>query len=155
MYLSSMLFSFAPSFSSSASAARSGCRVVGVEPVVEEALGHADRDVVPRLVDDLRVARHGLVERRRVALVEAGHRFEQQRRVFGRLREHAGLIEARRERDHAVARHAPVRGLDARDAGERGRLTNRAARVRARRGRRERAATAAAEPPDEPPGTSA
>ena len=94
------------------------CRgIVGIEARVEEALGHADRDAVPRLVDELRVARHRLVERRRVARIESGHRFEQQRRVLGRLREHAGLVEARCERDHAVARHASVRRLEAGDAG--------------------------------------
>ena len=90
-------------------------RVLRLEPV-EEALGHADTDVVPLLADLERVLRHGLVERGRVALVEARHRFEQQCRVLGRLRQHAGLVEARRERDHAVAGHAPVGGLEAGDA---------------------------------------
>jgi hypothetical protein len=106
-----------------------GSRIVGVEAAVEEALGHADRDVLPRLADDARIGRHRLLERRRVALVEPGHRFEQQRCILRRLREHARLVEARGERDHAVARHAPVRRLEARDARERGRLANRAAGV--------------------------
>ena len=71
-------------------------------------LGQADRAGRPSGSSTmLRVARHRLVERRRVARVEARHRLEQQRAVLGRLREHAGLVEARGERDHAVARHAP------------------------------------------------
>ena len=64
---------------------------------------------------------------------------EHQRRIFGARGDHAALIEARGERDHAVARHAAVRGLDARHTAQRGGLANRAAGVRGR-GQRARAA---------------
>ena len=60
------------------------------------------------------VVRHRRVDAGRVARVEAGHGAEQQRRVLGRAREHAGLVEARGEGDHPVARHAAVGRLDAR-----------------------------------------
>ena len=105
---------------------------------------------------------------RRVAVV--GHRrrrrdVESQRIVAGddargrapRRRpcaEDADLIERRRERDEPVAAHAAVRRLHADDAAERRRLPHRAAGLGAERdARRCPAATAAAEPPDEPPGT--
>ena len=54
-----------------------------------------------------------------------------------RARHRAGLVEARRERDHAVARAHAVGRLDAGDAGEARRLADRAAGVGAGGGRRE------------------
>ena len=73
----------------------------------------------------------------RIARIEAAHRAEQQRAVLGAARERAGLIEARRERDHAVARADAVRRLDPGDAGEARRLADRAAGVGAGRGRQQ------------------
>ena len=51
--------------------------------------------------------------------------------------ERPDLVEAARERDQAVARDAPVRGLDADDAAERRGLPDRATGVGAERERRE------------------
>ena len=66
--------------------------------------------------------------------------------------ERTDLIERRRERDQAVARDAAVGRLEPDDAAERGRLADRAAGVGAERERHQPAATAAAEPPLDPPG---
>ena len=81
----------------------------------------------------------------------AGHRAQQDRAVAHRARERPGLIERGREGDDAPARAAAVGRLDADDAGERGRLADRAAGVGAgraeaqlRRDRRRRAAGRAA-----------
>ena len=64
-----------------------------------------------------------------VALVEAGHGRQQQRAVGGRAGKHAGLIQTAGEGDHAVARDAPVGGLDAGDTAHGSRLTHRTAGV--------------------------
>ena len=74
--------------------------------------------------------------------------------VLDGARHRPGLVERAGEGDDAPARAAAVGRLDADDAGEDGRLADRAAGVGAGRARHESAATAAAEPPDEPPGTS-
>ena len=71
-------------------------------------------------------ARSTLVESRGS---KPGHGLEQQRGILGRARQHARLVEARGERDHAVARHAAVGRLDAREVGQRRRLADRAAGV--------------------------
>ncbi len=65
----------------------------------------------------------------RVARIEAAHRRQQQRAVLGAAREWTGLIEARRKSDHPVARAGAVGRLDPGDAGEAGRLADRAAGV--------------------------
>ena len=80
-----------------------------------------------------------------VAFVEAAHGRQQQRAVFGRARQRAGLVEAGRERDHAEARAHAVGRLDAGDAGEAGGLADRTAGVGARGGRHQ-----AARPPPRP-----
>ncbi len=72
----------------------------------------------------------GRVQRGRVALgVRPAHGRQQQGAVLGRAGHRAGLVEAGREGDHAVARGAAVGRLDAGDAAERGRLADRAAGV--------------------------
>ena len=77
-----------------------------------------------------------------------------QRGVRDVARERAALVERRGEGDHAVARDRAVGGLEPHDPAERGRLSDRAAGVGADRpGCQLPAATEAAEPPDEPPGT--
>ncbi len=53
----------------------------------------------------------------------------EQRRIGDRRGERTDLVEARRERDEPVARHEAVRGLDADDTAERGRLADRAAGI--------------------------
>ena len=63
------------------------------------------------------------------------------------------MIERRRERDEAVPTDATVRRLHADDAAERRRLPHRAAGLRAERDAHDARGNAAAEPPDEPPGT--
>ena len=77
----------------------------------------------------------------------------QERRVLDAAGEGPDLVERRREGHEAVAAHATVGGLQAHDAAERRGLADRAARVRAEGERGHPAATAAAEPPEDPPGT--
>ena len=95
-------------------------------------------------------------DRRRggVALVAAGDRVEQRRRVADVAGERPDLVERRGERDDPVARHPAVGRLQPDDPGQRRRLADRAAGVGAERERRvvrgDRDRGAAA---DEPPGT--
>ena len=63
------------------------------------------------------------------------------------------LVERRGERDHPVAADRAVGGLEPDDPAQRRRLADRAAGVGSDRPRRRPAATAAALPPLEPPGT--
>ena len=65
----------------------------------------------------------------RVLRVVAGHRLQHDRGVAHGLRHRAGLVERRGEGDDAPARAAAVGRLDADDAGEGGRLADRAAGV--------------------------
>ena len=83
------------------------------------------------------VIRHRLGDARRIARVVPRHRAEHERRVLGRLREHARLVEARCEGDHPVARDAPVGRLEAGESREGARLADRAAGVGAGRDRRD------------------
>ena len=102
-------------------------------------------------------ARHGDLardaERGRVARVAALEDAQHERGVRHVARQRAALVERRGERDHPVARDGAVGGLHADDAAQRRGLADRAARVRADRPGRVPAATAAALPPLEPPGT--
>ena len=77
----------------------------------------------------------------------------EERAVAHVLRRRPDLVEARRERDDAVAADGAVGRPQADDPAERRRLLDRAAGVGAERPRREPAETAAALPPPEPPGT--
>src|SRR5690606_38829612 len=72
---------------------------------------------------------HRLVEAGRILRVEARHRLEHDRAVLDRARHWAGLVERTGERHHAPAGAAPIGRLDAGDAGERRRLSDRAAGV--------------------------
>ena len=83
----------------------------------------------------------------------AGDDVEEQRRVGDRRRERPDLVERAGERDQPVAGHPPVGRLDADRAAQRGGLADRAAGVGAQREGAKPAATAAAEPPLDPPGT--
>ena len=91
------------------------------------------------------------VESQRVVTAD---RLEQQRGVLDRRRERPDLVERRRERDQPVARHDAVGRLHADHTAQRRGLADRAAGVGAQApAARSPAATAAAEPPLEPPGT--
>ena len=94
---------------------------------------HADAQARQGLIQVARkIFRHAALFRRqagRVALVEAGHGGEQQGAVFGRAGHRAALVQRRGKGDHAEARHAAIRRLDAGDAAKSGRLADRAARV--------------------------
>ena len=96
------------------------------------------RKPVERLADRLGIARHRRVDRRRIERVVAGHHFQQQRRIFGRARQRADLVEAAGERHQTVAADAAVGRLQPGDAAQAGRLANRAAGVGADRQRRHR-----------------
>ena len=100
------------------------------------------------------VVGHGRIDTRGVAWIEARNRAEKERGVLVPMGEHPTLIEARSERDHAVARYAPVGWLDADDARQSaaGWRIEPPVSVPVAAGTR-RAATAAAEPPEDPPGT--
>ena len=95
----------------------------------------ADPQSFQRAAQACHVVRHGMVDRRRIAPVEAGHHAEHQGRILGRARDDARLVEARREGDHPVARHPAVRGFQAGRARQRRGLPYRATRIGARRRR--------------------
>ena len=146
--------------SNSASAARSGAVDVAGQRRREEFLRQADAQALQRP----RRRRAGAPWRaRRGSPAAAARRWssragrspliaaEQQRAVLGAARQQAGLVEARGEGDHAVARAHAVGRLDAGDAAKARRLADRAAgvgagrrRQQARRDRRRRAARRAA-----------
>ena len=88
-----------------------------------------------RAADRRLVVGNGRVGAGRVLGVRPRHRAQHDRRVAHGARDRARLIERRGERDHAIARAAPIGRLDADRAGERGGLADRAAGVA--RGRRE------------------
>ena len=72
-----------------------------------------------------------------IARVVAFHEAQQQAQIGSAARHRAALVEAGRERHHAVAGDAPVGRLEAADAAERSRLADRAAGVRSGRRRHE------------------
>jgi hypothetical protein len=107
---------------------------------------HAHRDelFVPPDADALEVVarrgfggRHGLPSRRRIAGIGAGDAVEQQRRVRHGARDRTDVVERCRQREHAVARHAPPGGFQADGAAPRGRQPDRRRRVGAERRARE------------------
>ena len=81
--------------------------------------------------------RHRQIERGRILGVEPAHHFEQDRAVAHRLGHRPGLVERARERDDPPARAAAIGRLDPANAGEGGRLADRAAGVGAGNARRE------------------
>ena len=134
---------------------------LGIEPRVEVLPHDADLQSLDRIAELRNVIRYRLVDRGRVALVEAGHDRQQARRVLGRARDRPGLVEARGERDHAVTRYATVGRLEPDRIGHGRGLANRTAGVRGRRRRRKscrhrrrRPAGRAARRPLEVPGIS-
>ena len=87
-----------------------------------------------------------------VAGIVAGDGAEQRGRVGHGASQGPDLVERAGEGHHAVARDPAVGGLQADHAAERGGLADRAAGVGAEAPKTCRAATAAALPPDDPPG---
>ena len=105
----------------------------GVETIAEVLPGKADtqpREGLPQLRD---VVVHGPLGAGGVARIVARHRRQHKRAVFGAVRHRAALIETGGVGDHAQAGYAAVGRFEARDTAKGRRLTNRAARVRARR----------------------
>ena len=100
----------------------------------------------------LRSRRQGRGDARRVERVVPADDRQHPRRVAHGRRERPDLVEARRKGDEPVAADAAVGRLHADDAAERCRLADAAAGVAAEGYGAIRAATAAAEPPLEPPG---
>ena len=112
------------------------CSIAGSSPLSKNSLQHADLQARERLVERRDVVRAPAARR----WSNRAHRSRPSRRsssaASSALRgDHAALIEARGEGDHAVARHAAVGGLDAGDAAQRRRLADRAAGI-GRRGSR-------------------
>ena len=69
------------------------------------------------------------LERRGVTRVKTAHGAQHHSRVLGAARHHPALIQARGKRDHAVARHHAISGLDSGNAGKGGRLPYRTAGI--------------------------
>ena len=132
-----------------------GLRDAGLDPLglARELARHAEAEALRS------VARGQLdsaldADRGRVAVVAALHGAQQQRGVGDVARERSALVERRGEGDHPVAGDRAVGRLQADDPAQRRRLADRPAgvgpdRPRGEAGRR----PAAAEPPEEPPGT--
>ena len=94
----------------------------------------------------------GPLDARGVHRVLAADGVEHERALLDRLGERPDLVERARERDAPVAGDASVGGLHRHRAAQRARLADRAAGVAAQRDVAIPALTAAAEPPEEPPG---
>ena len=94
---------------------------------------NADAQTIERIVQFQRkiFARH--IDRSGISIdIRAAHGGKQNRAIFRRTRHRPRLVEARRERNHAVARSTPVSRFNAGDAAKRSGLANRTARIRAR-----------------------
>jgi hypothetical protein len=104
-------------------------RHVAGQAFTEKFARQADLQAVQRFVQIAAIVFLGAIQAGRVTLVETGHGIQQQRAVFRRTSHRAGLIQAGGVGDHAVTRHHAVSRLDAADAAERCRLTDRAAGV--------------------------
>ena len=151
----------APAASSAATASRTRASTPGSMPATKYSFGRPRRLprsergglVVAVAASVQQLVRDGLRRRRRVALVAAGDRVEQRRRVAHVARERPDLVERAREGDDPVAAHPAVRRLEpddpasARPAGG----WSRRCPSRCDSGAWY-AATAAAEPPLLPPG---
>src|SRR5262249_24829773 len=109
-------------------------------------LRNADPHSLDRFSDRRLVVWDRTVDRRRILGIVPRHRGEQDGAIAHRARERPRLIERGRIGHDAPARAAPIGRLDADDAGEGRRLADGAAGIRPR--------GAAAEAPEEPPGTS-
>jgi hypothetical protein len=75
----------------------------GIQPGVEKFLQHADLQSLERLPERGAVIGHRQLDAGGIALIEARHRSQQQRRILGAARDQAGLIQARGKRDHSKA----------------------------------------------------
>src|SRR5262249_25750030 len=122
-----------------------------VEPVL---LRDADAQTLHRFANGAFVIRHRNINTGCVFRIVTRHRAQEYRRIAHAPRERARLIERGCESNGSPARAAPVGRLDADSAGERRRLADRAPVSVPVAPRQSCAATAAAEPPDEPPGVS-
>ena len=125
-------------------------RVAGLQ-TVEELPQQADLQALERLFQRGRIVRNRCIDAGRVLRIESGHGLQHDGRIRRAAGEHPGLVEARGEGNHAVARHAAIGRFDAGHTRQRGRLTNRAAGIGAggegrqpRRRRRRRSAGRAA-----------
>ncbi|KAG1248205.1 hypothetical protein G6F65_019746 [Rhizopus arrhizus] len=79
----------------------------------------------------------GQALRQRIPRVGPGHQRGQQHRIAGVARERTDGVQRGRQRHRAMKADQPARGLQARDAVQRGGNPHRATRVRPQRGRRE------------------
>ncbi len=90
----------------------------------------ADAQAGERLVEQLRVARHRVRERRCIAGVVACDRLHDERTVGSGAGHRAHLVEARSKGHEATTADSPIRRLEAGDAAEARRLPDRAPCVR-------------------------
>ena len=127
----------------------------GVRPLASMKAGTTPMPHTANSVGKVRreVGVHGLA--RAVERVAAGDGVERVRCVLHRARERTNLIERAAESDHAVAADYAVRRLQRHGTAEAARLANGAAVSLPSVTVARPAATAAALPPDEPPGTRA
>ena len=102
--------------------------VAGLQPV-EELAQEPDLEAREGLFQGGGIVRHRGVDAGRVLRIEPGHDGKDDGRILGGAGEDTCLVEAGREGDHAVTRHASVCRFDARHTGERRRLANRTAGI--------------------------
>ena len=102
-----------------------------LEACSEHLAGDADAQAFEATIEALAVVGHGFGRGGRVARIVPGDRLQQRGRVARIAGEGPDLLQRGSEGDDAVAADAAVGGLEPDDAGERGRLPDRAARVRA------------------------
>jgi len=103
--------------------------VLRIQSLVEKLPHKSHLQARERLLEGGDVVRDRCVDAGGIVGIESGHLAQQQRGVCGARAQHPALIETRGERDHAVARHAPVGGFDPGDAAQRRGLADRATGV--------------------------
>jgi hypothetical protein len=104
---------------------------------VEELAQNAEFEAFERGVQRGRIIGDRRVDAGRVLGIESRHDLEHDCRILRGSGKHSGLIQARGESDHPVARNPSVRGFDARHTREGGGLADRSARIGPRRKRRQ------------------
>ena len=126
----------------------------GLHPFAEIGLRNADAQPGEiQVAKRARVILLGPLETGRIPRIEAGHHVHEQREVGRALRERPGLVERRGESHQSITRDRPYVGLRPQmPENEAGCRIEPPVSVPVAAGTM-RAATAAAEPPEEPPGT--
>ena len=110
------------------------CLNLGVHPLDEVFLGHAELQALDSVVQRGRVIRHWQVERGGIQRIVAGNGLQHEGRILHRVGERSDLVKRGGKSNQTIARDASVARLQT-DTAAKGRgLADRTAGIRAERG---------------------